>query len=174
MAANPWSWELFYNFGASELGICVNAVLLEAFCFESFAQCLARPSGSSSQRADMVVSVHPLCQDLPLRILAHLDSNGQTRDFDARTTPFCTVVTDLGSAHPTWFHPRYVLFLFGAGIYFPRPRARSCADPHRLFLNTLGHHHFFFFFFYVSRKHTASTNALSHRMRWIRRLGNGA
>lgn len=56
----------------------------------------------------MVVSVHPLCQDIPLKILSYLDSNGQTRDAKARTTPFATVVTDLGGAHPTWFNPGYV------------------------------------------------------------------
>jgi 1,2-diacylglycerol 3-beta-galactosyltransferase len=106
MAANPWSWEAFYRFGSSDFGMCVNAVLLEAFCFESFAECLSRPVGSTGRRADMVVSVHPLCQDVPLRILPYLDSERRTRDFGARTTPFCTVVTDLGSAHPTWFHPR--------------------------------------------------------------------
>jgi hypothetical protein len=106
MAANPWSWEAFYRLGSSDLGMCVNAVLLEAFCFEAFAECLSRPVGSTGRRADMVVSVHPLCQDVPLRILPYLDSERRTRDFEARTTPFCTVVTDLGSAHPTWFHPR--------------------------------------------------------------------
>ena len=48
-----------------------------------------RPSGSTSKRADMVISVHPLCQDIPLKILKDLDG-GVTR-----TTPFVTVVTDL-------------------------------------------------------------------------------
>lgn len=55
----------------------------------------------------MVVSVHPLCQDIALKLLTYLDSQGKTRDVASsyRTTPFCTVVTDLGGAHPTWFHP---------------------------------------------------------------------
>jgi 1,2-diacylglycerol 3-beta-galactosyltransferase len=47
----------------------------------------------------MVVSVHPLTQVLPLKILKHLDG-GETR-----TTPFVTVVTDLGGASKSWFHP---------------------------------------------------------------------
>jgi 1,2-diacylglycerol 3-beta-galactosyltransferase len=103
MAANPWTWDIFYHFGATDFGICVNEVLLETFCFEAFRECLARPSGNTGKRADMVVSVHPLTQGLPLRILADLDSG--SRD-GQRTTPFCTVVTDLGSAHPTWFNPK--------------------------------------------------------------------
>ena len=65
---------------------------------------MIRPSGTSDKRADMVVSVHPLTQDIPLKILNDIDSNGRSRT-EGRTTPFCTVVTDLGGAHPTWFNP---------------------------------------------------------------------
>jgi 1,2-diacylglycerol 3-beta-galactosyltransferase len=108
MAKYPVTWDAFYQFGSTEVGMCVNQILLEAICFESFKTCLARPSGSTGKRADMVVSVHPLTQDIPLRILAELDSNGETRENAGRTTPFCTVVTDLGSAHPTWFNKQYV------------------------------------------------------------------
>ena len=105
MAEYPITWEIFYRFGESEFGMCLNNVMQEAFCFDSFKECMNRPSGTTKKRADMVVSVHPLCQDLPLRILADLDSGGQSREPSARKTPFCTVVTDLGSAHPTWFNP---------------------------------------------------------------------
>ena len=106
MAANPWSWDLFYHFGATPFGIWLNDVLLDFFCFDAFRKCLDRPSCGTNQRADMVVSVHPLTQSLPLKILQSLDSGGN-RDGE-RTTPFCTVVTDLGSAHPTWFNHGYV------------------------------------------------------------------
>jgi len=97
LAKYSWSWGILYHFGATPIGMFLNRVLLETFCTESFTKCLERPS-ATGQRADMVVSVHPLCQDVPLKILETLE-NG------SRTTPFCTVVTDLGSAHPTWFHP---------------------------------------------------------------------
>ena len=43
---------------------------------------------------DLIVSVHPMLQEIPLRILAQSQSS----------TPFVTVVTDLISVHPTWFH----------------------------------------------------------------------
>ena len=43
--------------------------------------------------------MHPLCQDIPLRQLAKIDGG-------SRKTPFVTVVTDLGSAHNTWFDGR--------------------------------------------------------------------
>ena len=134
MAKYPFLWDAFYRFGETAFGMWLNAFLLEIFCFDSFRECLNRPSGSTSKRADMVISVHPLCQDIPLKALANLDSNGETRDPKARTTPFVTVVTDLGGvscvflghfiiinmvafvnlltlsrrprqAHPTWFNP---------------------------------------------------------------------
>ena len=106
MAEYSFLWEAFYYFGTTDFGLCLNEFLLETFCFDSFKQCLSRPSGSTTKRANMVVSVHPLCQDLPLKILSHLDSNGRTRGPEGRTTPFVTVVTDLGGAHPTWFNKK--------------------------------------------------------------------
>lgn len=46
---------------------------------------------------DLVISVHPLMQDIPLRLLRRkLRSD----------IPFVTVVTDLVSINPTWFHNR--------------------------------------------------------------------
>ena len=105
MAEYSFLWDWFYHFGATPLGMWLNELLLESFCFEPFMECVNRPSGSTTKRADMVISVHPLCQDIPLKILAHLDSRGMTREKEGRTTPFATVVTDLGGAHPTWFNP---------------------------------------------------------------------
>ena len=110
-AKYPITWDIFYHFGCTEFGLWLNELCLDIFCFEPFKRCMARPSGETDKRADMVVSVHPLCQDIPLKILADLDTNGKTRNPSERTTPFCTVVTDLGSAHPTWFNPGYVLML---------------------------------------------------------------
>ena len=123
----------FYEFGATPVGLWLNDFMLELTCFGPFQECLSRDpmntekvidkeesvvaygqgpaelgGGSygihSGPRADMVVSVHPLCQELPLKILNSLDTNGASRT-EGRTTPFVTVVTDLGGAHPTWFNP---------------------------------------------------------------------
>jgi 1,2-diacylglycerol 3-beta-galactosyltransferase len=109
MAEYDFLWDIFYHFGETDLGLWLNEVLLTTFCFDPFKQCMNRPSGSTGKRADMVVSVHPLCQDIPLKILSDLDSNGKSRDPSARETPFVTVVTDLGGAHKTWFNPKYVI-----------------------------------------------------------------
>ena len=148
MAKYSFLWDGFYQFGETDLGLWINDLLLSTFCFEPFKKCLNRPSGTTKQRADMVVSVHPLCQDLPLKILSDLDSNGKSRDPSSHTTPFVTVskgklvcskkttyltisllsplalpisfqvVTDLGGAHKTWFNPKYVLHVVGFQLFF--------------------------------------------------------
>lgn len=104
MAEYSFLWKWFYEFGETPYGLWLNDFLLETFCFNAFRNCIERPSGSTNKRADMVISVHPLCQSLPLKILTSLDSNNKSRDV-GRTTPFATVVTDLGGAHATWFNP---------------------------------------------------------------------
>jgi 1,2-diacylglycerol 3-beta-galactosyltransferase len=104
MAKYPILWDVFYRFGETDFGLRMNELLLTTFCYTPFKECMNTWSGSSDKRADMVVSVHPLCQDLPLKILADLDSMGETQDPKGRTTPFVTVVTDLGGAHKTWFN----------------------------------------------------------------------
>jgi 1,2-diacylglycerol 3-beta-galactosyltransferase len=108
MAEYSWMWGAFYEFGETDVGFEMNQCLMELLCFDAFTECLERTFPSTGRRADMVVSVHPLCQDLPLKILAYLDSERKSRNLDMRTTPFCTVVTDLAGAHPTWFHAGYV------------------------------------------------------------------
>jgi len=106
MAEYSFLWKFFYEFGATPFGLWLNNFMQELTCFGAFEECLTRNPidiARNDRRADMVVSVHPLCQDLPLKILNSLDTNGASRT-EGRTTPFATVVTDLGGAHPTWFN----------------------------------------------------------------------
>uniref|UniRef100_A0A7S2GPJ2 monogalactosyldiacylglycerol synthase n=1 Tax=Haptolina brevifila TaxID=156173 RepID=A0A7S2GPJ2_9EUKA len=95
LAAVPWLWKLVaFDLGASPIGIFGYDLLMDVICRTKFRQLL-----EASPRPDLVVSVHPLLQHVPL--LALTDADGGTR-----TTPFATVVTDLGSAHPSWFDSR--------------------------------------------------------------------
>jgi 1,2-diacylglycerol 3-beta-galactosyltransferase len=112
MAEYTFLWKWFYETGATPLGLFLYDFVLELICFGPFRECMNRvdPNAVASsggegggKRADMVVSVHPLCQDLPLKILTSLDTDGSSRRV-GRTTPFVTVVTDLGGAHPSWFN----------------------------------------------------------------------
>eukprot|EP00249_Psilotum_nudum_P020050 c27537_g1_i1 orf=3-1175(-) len=52
--------------------------------------------GLLKHRPDVIVSVHPLMQHVPLRILK---ARGLLNKI-----PFTTVITDLSTGHPTWFH----------------------------------------------------------------------
>ena len=82
---------------------------------------------------DMVVSVHPMCQS---RMITHI-----VRDLSKRTgrpIPFATIVTDLGTAHPTWFSKKVdaifvpgeaVRSAFSLGGRAPRP-SEPHAEPH--------------------------------------------
>mmetsp|Transcript_35967 Transcript_35967/g.117514 ORF Transcript_35967/g.117514 Transcript_35967/m.117514 type:complete len:429 (+) Transcript_35967:582-1868(+) len=63
-------------------------------CSRGFAQCMREHD------PHLVVSMHPLTQHVPLSVLARFDEKRR------RQVPFATVVTDLGSAHRTWFDKR--------------------------------------------------------------------
>lgn len=52
--------------------------------------------GLLDHRPDVIVSVHPLMQHVPIRILK---ARGLLKKI-----PFTTVITDLSTGHPTWFH----------------------------------------------------------------------
>ncbi|KAK7283138.1 hypothetical protein RIF29_12449 [Crotalaria pallida] len=52
--------------------------------------------GLMKYKPDIIISVHPLMQHVPLRIL-------KTRGL-LKKIVFTTVVTDLSTCHPTWFH----------------------------------------------------------------------
>lgn len=92
MAARPIFWKLFFEAGATPLGAWINEVMTDCLCGQRYRELLAE-----SPRPDCVVSVHPLMQGPALRALA-------ANDGGSRRTPFATVVTDLGSAHPKWFN----------------------------------------------------------------------
>lgn len=101
-------------------------------------------------RPDLIISVHPLVQEFSLRALRRL----------RQRVPFVTVVTDLATAHPLWFHPGvdacYVaskeafqrarraglrpdqLYLFGLPIHpvFAEPQATQFAVRRKLSLDT--------------------------------------
>ncbi len=61
-----------------------------------------RVAGALEQhRPHLVVSVHPLAQEIVLHALRDLNEHES-----ARPIPFATVVTDLATAHPLWLHPQ--------------------------------------------------------------------
>lgn len=58
-------------------------------------------AGIMKYEPDMIISVHPLMQHIPLWVLKWQQ---QQQHPPKAVVPFVTVVTDLNTCHPTWFH----------------------------------------------------------------------
>ena len=106
LCKNPWAWRAMYFIST----LCEKPWSLETrlCCGRRFRQYI------EDYDPDLVVSLHPLCQNLPLQILRRMGrreqgirfvGNGGSGDYggSGRTTPFAVVCTDLGGAHPSWF-----------------------------------------------------------------------
>eukprot|EP00903_Cladosiphon_okamuranus_P013632 g12696.t1 len=91
MAKRPPIWKAFWEYGRFPVTRRVTDELTNLQVHKRFRSAL------EEYDPDLVVSVHPLCQEIPLRVMKKM--GGGSRD-----VPFVTVVTDLGGAHPTWFH----------------------------------------------------------------------
>ncbi|KAJ8604583.1 hypothetical protein CTAYLR_007630 [Chrysophaeum taylorii] len=113
LAKKPMLWRMLWIYGNFPLTRFAQEKAAALSCFKRFKQVLEE----RIEDLDVVVSVHPLCQTIPLRALRKLK----------RGVPFVTVVTDLASAHPTWFH-RGVdkCFVPSKAIY---DKARRCGLP---------------------------------------------
>ena len=84
----PWMWKLLYGgetHGLSNALAQVNSRLLVGAVDKAIAD----------HRPDLIISVHPLLQLVSMLAMARR----------AQRIPFVTVVTDLTTAHPLWFHP---------------------------------------------------------------------
>ncbi len=84
----PWMWKLLYGgetHGLSNALAQVNSRFLVGAVDRAIAD----------HQPDLIISVHPLLQLVSMLAMARR----------ARRIPFVTVVTDLTTAHPLWFHP---------------------------------------------------------------------
>jgi 1,2-diacylglycerol 3-beta-galactosyltransferase len=83
----PWLWRLLYEASDDALSA------LDSTAGRALAREVER--AFVEHHPDLIISVHPLAQHLSIRAMRrlHLD------------IPFVTVVTDLVTMHPAWFHP---------------------------------------------------------------------
>lgn len=94
LAKHPWLWKTTYELTRFPPFRAVTETFFDTLAHERVRQAFI------DYAPDLVVSVHPLVNALSLRVLKGLAmSTGRPR------IPYVTVVTDLGGAHPTWFHP---------------------------------------------------------------------
>mmetsp|Transcript_13077 Transcript_13077/g.32037 ORF Transcript_13077/g.32037 Transcript_13077/m.32037 type:complete len:567 (-) Transcript_13077:74-1774(-) len=91
LAQRPLQWRMLYGFGRWGPFRRGSNEWTNWACNKPFRKMI------QASNPDLIVSVHPLCQFVPLRVIRRLGR-------EDKKVPFVTVVTDLASAHPTWFH----------------------------------------------------------------------
>ncbi len=87
----PWLWRRIYEAGESPR---ITEAIFDAVWYWTRRRALAFVEQHCPA---VVVSVHALLQDIPLRALS------EWRQLSGRAVPFVTIVTDLVSTHPVWF-----------------------------------------------------------------------
>lgn len=93
LAKHPWLWKTTYELTRFPPFRAVTETFFDTFAHERVRRAFI------DYAPDLIVSVHPLVNALSLRVLRNLAlATGKPR------VPYVTVVTDLGGAHPTWFH----------------------------------------------------------------------
>lgn len=99
LAKHPMLWRGFYAYGAFPLTKKLTELHSDSTCYKRFHKAI------EASDPDFVVSVHPLCQLMPITIVHDLNKRKRLPQGKA-PIPFVTVVTDLGGAHVTWFDKR--------------------------------------------------------------------
>jgi 1,2-diacylglycerol 3-beta-galactosyltransferase len=94
MSARPWEWRLFYHLSNTKLNEVGANIHSKLTCFGRIFKRI------ESQAPDVVVSVHPTMNHIPLLATQKLGKKL------GKHIPFFTVVTDLGSGHCMWFEKR--------------------------------------------------------------------
>ncbi|KAI8476237.1 MAG: MGDG synthase-domain-containing protein [Monoraphidium minutum] len=88
-------WRLTYN--------VMNPRLIHRPYFAAIQAVVSRQLSAAfdAYDPDLVVSVHPLMQHIPVRVLA-----ARAKAKGGAPPPFATVVTDFTTCHNTWFYPK--------------------------------------------------------------------
>jgi 1,2-diacylglycerol 3-beta-galactosyltransferase len=113
LAKYPILWRGFYAYGTFPLTRKFTEIMSNHACYQNFKNAIEKSD------PDFVVSVHPLCQLMPITILQTM--NKRRLLSGKYPIPFVTVVTDLGSAHDTWFDAR------ADAIYIPSEAVKQSA-----------------------------------------------
>lgn len=95
LAKYPMLWRMSYSYARFPPTRIATEIVSKITCHNRFEKAI------SDSDPDLVVSVHPLCQHIPIPIVKKMNIN---RDPSLPPIPFVTVVTDLGGAHETWFN----------------------------------------------------------------------
>jgi 1,2-diacylglycerol 3-beta-galactosyltransferase len=98
LGKHPLLWRTAFAYGSFPVTKAFQEVITSLSNRKVFKQVIEKAA------PDMVISVHPLCHHIPIPIVQSL--NVQRLKDKRPLIPFVTVVTDLASAHVTWFDKR--------------------------------------------------------------------
>lgn len=113
----PWLWRLLYE--ATDEAVTTKA--LDSTAFRALSRSVER--AFVDFKPDLVISVHPLAQHVSLRALRRRRLR----------IPFVTVITDLVTMHPSWFHSGVDL------CFVPTEEAGRRAQRHKLSRDQIRH-----------------------------------
>jgi 1,2-diacylglycerol 3-beta-galactosyltransferase len=95
LAKYPILWRASYFYAGFPPTRKATEVVSDVTCRQRFRNAM------ENSQPDIVVSVHPLCQHIPIPIVKEMNKK---RSEVENPISFVTVVTDLGGAHETWFN----------------------------------------------------------------------
>lgn len=119
LSAHPAQWKLLYgvsNSRAMERVVETNIKVMSVMCERSIRKRI------KSYNPDVVVSVHPLQTSVPILSCAKISHE------TGKHLPMFTVVTDLGSAHCTWFANGIEKMFVGSKQIYKLARVRGIPE----------------------------------------------
>lgn len=125
LSANPSQWKMLYGVTNSrfmERAVDTNIKVMSVVCERSIRKRI------KSYEPDVVVSVHPLQTSVPILSCAKISHE------TGKHLPMFTVVTDLGSAHATWFANGVEKMFVGSKQIYELAKERGSVPDDKLIL----------------------------------------
>lgn len=128
LAKRPWMWKLSFELTRFPPARGCTETLFNTFAHRNVRDAFAKYA------PDLILSVHPLVNTLSQKVLRQMSfASGLP------SIPYVTVVTDLGGAHPTWFHKAVDMTYVPSGgvckvarrVGLPQERVRQFGLPVR-------------------------------------------
>lgn len=128
LAQHPWMWKFTFEATRFPPGRALSETLFNTFAHQNVLKSFQKYA------PDLIISVHPLVNTLSMKVLRRM-----ARLTGRPAPPYVTVVTDLGGAHPTWFHksadmiyiPSDRIHLTAKRVGVPESRIRQLGLPVR-------------------------------------------
>ena len=93
----PWLWKISYDFTQFPITRLLSEIIAHMTSYDNFKKAIF------DRNPDVIISVHPLCQHMPNMIVNELNQKRLKLNPNTFPTVFATVVTDLITAHASWF-----------------------------------------------------------------------